>query len=156
MAADRRNTHTTEQRAFIVRRLAAFDQPRDITVLFAALFPGTACSENDVMATDPRVAVVSPELHMLFYSERARVVADKDAAIYADQNARLIVLSKDVDRLRGNNESATARLVLRQIAEETGAIGSKGGVKGKADTPASEQIDEIRVTYIRPPVPVAT
>lgn len=132
------NAHTQVHREFIVRRLAGFDQPRDVAVLFAAMFPGVRCTEQDVIATDPRVAAVSPKLRALFNEERARIVADPKEAVYRDQNARLIVLSKDVERLRANNESATARQVLRQIAEEVGVVGSGG----KAGTKAPPSIGE--------------
>lgn len=157
-APTKRNSHTALQREFIVRRLAAFDQPREIATLFAAMFPDTACNENDVWATDPRITLVAPELHALFLSERARIVADKDSAVYADQNARLIVLSKDVDRYRSNNEAANARVVLRQIAEECGAVGGKGAGKPDKAMPVGEPITEIRVTYVDPkaPEPVVT
>lgn len=138
------NAHTQIHREFIVRRLAAFDQPRDVAILFAAMFPGVRCTEHDVIATDPRIAVVSPELLAVFDAERTRIVADPMAAVYRDQNARLIVLSKDVDRHRANNEAAIARTVLRQIAEEVGDIGSgKNKAAPGAAKAAGEPVTEI-------------
>jgi hypothetical protein len=118
------------QRQFIVRRLAAFDTPRDVVIAFKARFPDTDCTENDVLATDPRVALVDPELQVVFDTERARIITDPASAPYADQAARLIVLSRDVDRYRANNDVANARAVLRQIAEELG-VGGKGGAAPK-------------------------
>lgn len=107
-----------------MRRLAAFDTPRDVCVAFKTLFPQTACTENDIIAVDPRNSPLpAPDVVALFNSERARVLGDPNSAPYADQQARLIVLSKDVERYRANNDLANARSVLRQIADELQASG---------------------------------
>jgi hypothetical protein len=68
------NRHTPEQREYIVRRLAAFYTPPDITAEFALRFPGVSCDDNDVLANDPTRFVVSPELFEAFKKERERVL----------------------------------------------------------------------------------
>lgn len=142
-------TFTKEQKEFITRRLAAFDSPRDVVTLFAALYRDTACNENDVLANDPRIAVVAPELHTLFYEERRRVIADPDAAIFADQAARLIVLSRLADRYISNNQPAEARAVFKQIAEEMGVIGGKGNGSGKApDESKTPEFKSVEVKHV--------
>jgi hypothetical protein len=145
-----RNAHTQEQKEFIVRRLAAFETPKDIAIAFAARFRDTACHEDDVRATDPRLAVIAPDLYSLFQGERERILLDPTAAPFAEQRARLIVLSRQAERYENNNQPAEARAVFRQIAEELGVVGGKPGKAGKQDAPPAEQIDEIRVTIIDP------
>lgn len=142
------HVHTQEQRAFIVRMLAAFYSPKDICAAFAALFRDTACDERDVLATDPRVSVVAPELHALFRAERERVLTDPSLAPFAEQQARLIVLSRQAERYEANNQPAEARAVLRQIAEELGVVGGKsaGGAKDKADPSKTPDVKSIEVT----------
>lgn len=150
-----RNAHTTEQREFIVRRLAAFETPKDIAVAFAARFRDTACNEDDVRATDPRLAVVSPDLYSLFASERERVLLDPTAAPFTEQRARLIVLSRQAERYENNNQPAEARAVFRQIAEELGVVaGGKGTGKGKQDAPTGPPVASITRTIIDPVIPV--
>lgn len=145
---------TTEQKEFIVRKLAAFYTPRDIAQQLVAKFPGLKCNENDILANDPRVTVVPFELFTLYRTERERVLDDPDSAPFAEQKARLIALSRQAERYESNNQPAEARQVYRQIAEETGVIGAKGAGKVPAvATPAVEQIEEIRVTYVDPKAP---
>jgi hypothetical protein len=135
--------HTAEQKRFIVLRLAAFETPRDIAIAFATRFKDTACNENDVLASDPRIAVVEPDLYKLFYDERKRIVEDPNAAPFAEQRARLIVLSRQAERYENNNQFAEARAVFRQIAEELGLIGPKG----KPIPAVGETIEEVtRIT----------
>lgn len=140
------------QQHFIVRRLAAFDTPRDVVTAFKARFSDTECTENDVLATDPRVALVDPDLQAAFDNERARIITDPASAPYADQAARLIVLSRDVDRYRANNDVANARAVLRQIAEELGAVGGKAGAVPKDTLPSLSDLNVTR-TIIDPAAP---
>lgn len=157
MAPTRLNSHTAAEKAFIVRKLAAFEPPRAIVAAFAAIFPQSTCNENDVLATDPETTVVAPELLMLFKTERERVLLDPGAAVYADQMARLIALSNQAKFYSGNNQFGEMREVLRQIAAEQG-IGVKGAPAKSAPPAGSDQepIEEIRVTYIDPkPAPVA-
>jgi hypothetical protein len=135
-----RNTHTQEQKEFIVRRLAAFETPKDIAIAFAARFRGTACHEDDVRATDPRLAVIAPDLYALFASERERILLDPTAAPFVEQRARLIVLSRQAERYENNNQPAEARAVFRQIAEELGVVGGK---PGKAPPPPGDAVLEI-------------
>lgn len=157
MAPTRLNTHTAAEKAFIVRKLAAFEPPRAIVAAFAAVFPQSTCNENDVLATDPETTVVAPELLMLFKTERERVLLDPGSAVFADQAARLIALSNQAKFYAGNNQFGEMREVLRQIAAEQG-IGVKGG-PAKTAAPAGtgqEPIEEIRVTIVDPkPAPVA-
>lgn len=146
--------HTKDQREFIVRRLAAFDTPRDIAAAFAIRFKDTACAESDVLATDPRIVIVDPDLHTLFYTERARVLADPTQAPFTEQRARLIVLSKDAERYGNNNQPADRRSVFRQIAEELGIIGGRaGGAKGMPSGDVPAEIVEIVRTVVDPAKP---
>lgn len=148
------HSHTAVQKAFIVRRLAAFYSPREIAAAFAAVFPDTACNENDVMATDPRVNVVSPELHALFMTERERVLLDEKSAPYAQQLARLIVLSRQVEDAIARGDPAGARAILRQIAEETGAVGGKAGAAKSSKAVEGEPVTAIEWQIVDPaPVP---
>lgn len=141
--------HTLEQREFIVRRLAAFDTPRAITIAFTANFPGTPCSEQDVLASDPRVSIVPPELFLLFRSETAAYLAQDP--LFADQRARLHVLSKQVEDAISRNDQAGARAIFRQIAEEKGDIGTKGGAARVPAAPvAGEEITAITRTVVDP------
>lgn len=142
------NTHTKEQREFIVRKLAAFEPPRAIVIDFAAVFPDTRCDENDVKRLDRDAgAILSPELHVLFVSTREAALLDPNAAPYAHQQARLIALSNDVKFYRGNNQLADSRAVLRQIAEELGVL---GGSKAKATAAPGDEIVAITRTIVDP------
>lgn len=149
-----RHVHTEEQKKFIVRRLAAFCTPRDICNEFAVLFPDTACSEADVLATNPEIAVVPPDLHALFKSTRTATMNDPDSAPLAEQKARLIILSRQAERYQANNQFAEARAVLAQIATEMG-IGPKSGgaVKGPAPGEKSEPVVGITRTIVDPKEP---
>lgn len=143
---------TQEQKEFIVRKLAAFYPPSDVAAAFAAQFPSVRCDTNTVIANDPRRAVVSPELFMLFKAERERVLLDPESAPYADQKARLIVLSRHVDRFDGNNQPKEAAATIRQIAEEMGVVGGKAGAKAaekENDTPSFKAIT-VRRTEVPP------
>ncbi|MGJ5032343.1 DUF2280 domain-containing protein [Bradyrhizobium sp. HKCCYLS2038] len=151
------NVHTKPQQEFIVRKLAAFEPPRSIVLDFAAVYPDTKCDENDVLRLDPSNGV-SPELFMLFKQTREAVLLDPESAPFAAQQARLIALSHDVKFHRARNELANARAVLRQIAEELGAVGGGKGA-GKAvpsagETPEFKQIEVTR-TVVDPPPMVA-
>ena len=148
------NQLTNEHKEFIVRQLAAFYTPRDICQQVAAKYAGVKVNENDVLATDPRVSVVSPELFMLFRSERERVLDDPDSAPFAEQKARLIALSRQADRYESNNQPAEARQVYRQIAEELGVVG--GAKAGKAaPVPAADlpTLTGIKRTVVDPAHP---
>lgn len=149
------NSHTTVQRAFIVRRLAAFEPPRAIVMEFAAKFPDTACNENEVRALNPETgAIIPPDLFDLFKRERERVLLDPSSAPFADKKARLILLSNHVNFHNANNELATARSVLRQIAEETdGKAPKTAGGSAIGDTPDFKRIEVTRTVV--DPVPVA-
>jgi hypothetical protein len=154
------NSHTSAQRAFIVRRLAAFEPPRAIVLDFMALFPDTRCDENDVRALNPETgALVSPELFELFKKERERVLLDPSSAPFVEQKARMIMLSNHAKFHNSNNELATARGVLRQIAEELGAVGG-GKAPGKGSSAGSEKpgepivVIERRIVDPKPPEPV--
>lgn len=145
--------HTALQKRFIVLRLAAFETPQDIAAAFAARFPDTSCSEQDVLASDPRVALLPPPLEKAFYEERKRILdADiQEVAPFAEQKARLIALSRQAERYESNNRPQDARAVYRQIAEEMGVI-VKGG-KAVATIPTggdSAEVTEIRRTVVDP------
>jgi hypothetical protein len=142
-----------EQQEFVVRQLAAFYTPRDIATAFVARFAGIKFNEHDVMKFDPRKNVLAPELFMLFRRERERVLDDPETAPYAEQKARLILLSNMVDSYKNNNQLAEARSVMQQIATEQG-IGPKAAGKPAAPATApSEPIEEIRVTIVDPKSP---
>lgn len=149
------NAHTHSQREFIVRRLAAFEPPRAIVAQFRAIYRDTACDENDVLATDPETAVVSPELFVLFRTERERVLLDPKSAPYAAQQARLIALSNQARFYASNNQLGEQRVVLRQIAEEMGVLGSKGGkdAKGGGKSEGGEPVVEIVRRIVDPQAP---
>lgn len=145
------NVHSKEQREFIVRKLAGFEPPRAIVLDFSAMFPDTACDENDVKRLDQDSgAMLSPDLFTLFTKERERVLLDPSSAPYANQQARLIALSKDVKFHRSNNDLANARAVMRQIAEELGVIGGGKTAKGGKEAPgdAAEELCEITRTIV--------
>lgn len=150
--------HTAAQKRFIVLRLAAFDTPRVICDAFRMRFPDTACTEDDVNACHPRVALLPPGLADEFYTERRRLLGpDADlaeVAPFAEQKARLIALSQQAEWYAGNNQPAEARAVMRQIAEEQGAIG-KGAVP-KAPADPGQPITAIVRTVIDPGHPDAT
>jgi hypothetical protein len=150
--------HTLPQREFIVRRLAAFEPPRAIVASFRALFPDTACDENDVLSVNPEAgALMVPDLFALFRAERERVLLDPASAPYANKQARLIALSNHAKFYAGNNQFPEMRTVLRHIAEETGDIVPAGrAVKPEAEKP--RQITEIIETIVDPvaPAPVTT
>jgi hypothetical protein len=80
---------------------------------------------------------------------------DPSAAPFADQTARLIVLSRQVERydgIRRSRDFPQARAVLRQIAEETGVVGQKGTTKDKGQgAPAGvEEVTAITRTIVDP------
>lgn len=137
--------HTMPQREFIVQRLAAFYAPKDIAAAFAIRWPDTACNENDVLANDPSLTIVPPEIFALFRSEREKVLLDPTAAPFAEQTARLILLSRLVERYAANNQLAEARAVLRQIAEETGVVGGSGKAGKAADESKTPEVKTITV-----------
>ena len=127
-----------------MKALAAFKPPRAIVADFSALFPDTKCDENDVKRLDPKLALVAPELTALFLATREAVLLDPTAAPFADQKARLVLLSNHVEFYNGNNELAAARSVVRQIAEELGAVGGKGPkVAAASDAKPGESVVEI-------------
>jgi hypothetical protein len=143
------NSHTQAQRAFIVRKLAAFEPPRSIVVDFCAVFPDTRCAEDDVRRVDPASgAVLSPELHDLYQKTREAVLLDPSSAPFANQQARMIALSKQAMFYSGNNQLAEMRAVLRQIAEEQGVVGGKGKEKaaGSAAATGTPDFKKIEVT----------
>lgn len=154
--APSRNVHTQSQKEFIVRKIAAFDPPRAITAAFCAVYPDTACNENDVMALDPAVSVIAPDLYALFLSERERVLLDPDSAPRSKQAVRLILMDKQAKLCEMSNDFAGARSIYRQIAEELGVIGGKGtgkpGPAGGTPDAAGEPIAEIRRTIVDPAV----
>jgi hypothetical protein len=151
MAGTTNNQLTGEHKEFIVKRLAAFYTPSVICQQLVAQF-GIKCNENDILANDPTTCVVSPELFMLFRSERERVLVDPESAPLADQKARLIALNRHFDRYNSNNQLAEARAVLRQIAEELGVVGGKAGAGKTAVAVPTEvaQVQKVTRTIIDP------
>lgn len=143
------NKHTRPQQEFIVRKLAAFEPPRSIVLDFMAVFTDTKCDENDVRRLDPANGALPFELFTLFNATRSTVLTDPDSAEFAAQQARLVALSADVRLYRGNNQLPESRLVMRQIAEELGAIGTKGG-KASPASPAGDEIVAITRTIVDP------
>lgn len=141
----KRNELTQAQREFIVKKLAAFEPPQAIAAALAAVFPGASCNENDILANDPRTAVVSPELHAVYTAERERVLLDPKSATYADQRARLIALSNQAEYYGNNRQPAEQRTVFRQIAEELGVVAGKGG---KLPAQGDDGKDKLPVTKI--------
>lgn len=120
------NRHTRQQQEFIVRKLAALEPPREIVRNFMAVFTDTKCDENDVRRLDPSNVALPFDLFTIFSAERERIRNDPNSAPFADKKLRLVALSRDVEAYRSNNQPAEARSVMRQIAEEQGAIGGKG------------------------------
>jgi len=148
------NSHSREQQEFIIRRLAAFETPLDICRLFALRFPDTKCTEGDIVAADPRITILAPELHTLFASERKRVLDDPDAAPFAEQRARLIVLSNQARIFQESNRPAEVREVFRQIAAEQGiGVAGKGKTAEVAPEAAAAPIVAITRTIIDPARP---
>lgn len=136
------NPHTIEQQKFIVRKLAAFEPPRSIVIDFNAIFVDSKCAEDDVRRLDrDSGAILSPDLFTLFLETREQAMLDPKSAPYAEKKARLIALSNHAKFYGGNNELANMRAVLRQIAEETGAIGPKG--KGAPESEGEAPITSI-------------
>lgn len=152
MAAVNSNQLTDVHKEFIVKRLAAFYTPSVICQQLVAQF-GLKCNENDILANDPTTSVVSPELFILFRTEREKILTDPSSDPYTDQKARLVLLGHMVDCYKNNNRLPDARAVLKQIAEELGVVGGKGAA-GKAAVaaavPASDPVEEIRVTIVDP------
>ena len=144
------NTLTTEQKEFIVRKLAAFYTPRDIAQQLVAKWTAIKFNENDVLSNDPRHNLLAPELHTLYSDERERILLDPHSDPYTDQKARLILLSNMVDAFKNNNQPAEARSILRQIAEELGVVG--GAAKGKEKDVALPDMKSItlRRTVVHP------
>lgn len=143
-----------EQQEFVVRQLAAFYTPRDIATAFVARFAGIKFNEHDVMKFDPRKNVLAPELFMLFRRERERTLDDPTAAPYAEQKARLILLSNMVDHYKNNNQPDDARDVLKQIAAEQGVGGKAAPAKGGSDVPEFKEIT-VKRTVVTPEPPGA-
>lgn len=148
------NKHTRPQQEFIVRKLAAFEPPRSIVLDFMAVFTDTKCDENDVRRLDPANAPLSFDLHALFTSTRKQVLTDPDSAEFAAQQARLVALSADVRLYRGNNQLPESRAVMRQIAEELGAIGTKGAKPAPAAA-TTDAVVAITRTVVDPKPPEA-
>jgi hypothetical protein len=144
------NSHTKEQQAFIVRKLAAFKPPRMIVLDFQAVYSDTKCDENDVRLLDPSNGRLDPELKALFLAERERVLLDPNAATYSQQMARLIALSNHAEHYGSNNELPQMRAVLRQIAEETGIVGGKGKPGGKSEDEKHEPVGKIIREFVEP------
>lgn len=150
-----RSLHTKEQCSFIVKRLAAFETPREIVIAFAARYRDTACTEQDVMGLDPRIGVVDPDLCALFKTEREAILLDPTAAPFTSQAARMKVLSDQVTAYLNNNQLGEARAVMRQIAEEMGVVAGKGGAKSAATPPSGEPVGIITRTIVDPVVKAA-
>lgn len=147
----KRNELTQAQREFIVKKLAAFEMPQAISAAFAAVFPGASCNENDILANDPRTAVVSPELHAMFLAERERVLLDPHSAPFADQRARLIALSNQAEFYGNNRQPVEQRTVFRHIAEELGGmVTGKGGKPGTPPPASGEEVTAITRTIVDP------
>lgn len=113
---------TRIQREFIVRKLGALWTPRDILPMLQAAFPDIKCTEQDVLKNDPQVVMLEPELARI-YEEELEINRAKPP-IYASQWARLKRLSNDIDYYYGNNQRIEAQRLIRQVAEECGAIGA--------------------------------
>lgn len=139
------NNHTKVQQEFIVRKLAAFEPPRAIVLDFAAVFSDTRCDENDVRRLDPTNGRLSFELFQMFKTVRESVLLDPNSAPFAAQQARLVALSKDAMFYRGNNQLPESRAVMRQIAEELGAVG-QGSKGAKAPAPAEDAKKLVAIT----------
>lgn len=123
--------HTGEQRAFIVRRLAAFESPVDIIAAFLLLWRDTSCDPVDVAACDPRRSLLAPDLAVLFEQVRAAYLANPYASPTADKRVRLVELHNLYEKARGNNQVDLAARLLAQIATEQGdASGGFGSAPG--------------------------
>jgi len=123
---------TRPQEEFIIRMIAECHIARDIAATFATVFPDTRCSEQDVIAMDPRLTVVDPELFALFRTRRDEILDDPDSTPLASSKMRVFVLSRLLEKCVANNQPAEARAMLFQIAQETGDIASTKGAKTSA------------------------
>jgi hypothetical protein len=124
------------------------EPPRKIAADFCAVFPGARCGEDDVRRVDNMLW--PPDLQAVFNAERERIKADPNAAPYTDKFWRLYALNSDVEYHRANNELATARGVMRQIAEEMG----EGGPGGGGAPGGGNRVVSITRTIVDPAEPV--
>lgn len=145
--------HSKEQREYIVRALAALVPAQDIAVRFMSQWTDTTCTIEDVDALDPKFGVIlPPELHAEFTATRERVLTDPSAAPFAEQRARLVVLSQQAADYHARKDYPNVRAVFRQIAEETGDVTSGKGGKVVAPTGKdAESVTEIQRIVVYPP-----
>lgn len=123
-------TFSKDQREFIVRCLASFWSYKKVASSFAGQWTDTRCGEQDVKGFDRSQGVLlPPDLHKIWNETRATVMDDPASAPFADARARKIALSDLAEFYIRENRPDEARSVLRQLAEETGAVGlgAKGG-----------------------------
>lgn len=142
-------TFSKEQREFIVKCLASVWSYKKIGAAFAGRWPDTTIGEQDVKNHDRREgALLPPDLHMLWDSTRAARLADPNAAPFADPRERQIALSDWAEFLLTRERFDEARSVLRQLAEETGAVGPGG--KGAGSGPVGEPVTAITRIIVDP------
>jgi hypothetical protein len=136
-----------KQKAFIVTRIARFEPPHAIRAAYRAVY-GDELGPEVVTALDPQAgATLSFDLWELFQKTRSDAITDPASAPFAEQKARLIVLSNMARWHNDNNEPAAAANIIRQIAEELGVVGS--GAKAKAAGAAADETKEILTAITR-------
>lgn len=147
-------TLTAEQKAFVIKRLAAFYAPSEIAADFLRQWRGMTAQTlvDAITGLDPVNIILGPDESALFHAERARVLDNMElAAPFVQQKVRLLTLSRLARKFLDNNQAGEARAVFRQIAEEQG-IGA--GSKGKTpDGPTDLPVVSITRTIVYPTAP---
>src|SRR4051812_17349393 len=106
--------HTTEQRAFIVGKLAAYITPEAIVQDFPARFRGSTCTLADVEACDP--ARLDPAWRTYFDSQRAAYLNPPTAS----RQHRIAFLHRLLVESDARKATDTSMRLLAQIASEAG------------------------------------
>lgn len=141
---------TREQFVYIVSERATYVSPETIVLNFPRRWKDTACTLDDVARADRDK--LPAEWQAFFDSEREAFLN----APTADKRHRVAELHRMFISARDRNAVAIAAELLEQIAkEQADAYAPKGLGKVPAALDPAEQVEEIRVTYIDPPAPVA-
>jgi hypothetical protein len=144
------NSHTEEQRVFIVRRLAVFDPPNEIIEAFRARWKDTNCDAEDIDANNPR-RVQLPEIMLAIFNARRSEFMENFAlaAPTAEKSVRLVELHSMYLQARNRNAIALAAEILAQIAEEQGSVDAGNAPD---DAPEFKAVEVVR-TVVDPAAP---
>lgn len=149
--------HTTEQREFIVRRLAEYYTATEISEQFRARWPDTACTDADVLANDIRAVVLPPELFTTFSTARAAF----DAALAAEwpelpPAIRVTArgLQRDIERARNRSAIELAAKCAAELTKLLSGFYAGKNVTPPA-TPDTEPVGRIEHVVIDPKAPPA-